>query len=121
MGSNFAPSPVANAPAQVKSSRFAAFFQILAIVVCVPATAWGIFWVVESIHPPPCGDWSGLSGLGVLECWATNLPVALVTLAISAFVKRGSPLLRTSCLICGTLVLILPIAATFALGHHHCP
>ena len=71
--------------------------------------------------PPKCGDWSGLTGLGVVECWVVDLPISLAILAVGLFAKRGSPRLRKICIVTASVTLALPIIASILLSRWHCP
>ena len=115
------PEPVLGPPAGKKSSGIGALFQIAALVFAAPALMWGVFMVWSTAFPPKCGDWSGLTDLGVVECWVVDLPIGLVALAIGLFVKKGSVRLRKICIGTSLVLLSLPIIASILLQMRHCP
>ena len=113
--------PTVTPPIGKKSTGIGVLFQIVALVFAVPAVAWGVFMVWATAFPPPCGDSSGFVGLGVIECWAVDLPIGLLALAIGLFVKKGSPRMRKICHVTAAVVLSLPIIASILLSRYHCP
>jgi hypothetical protein len=113
--------PVTVPPGGTKPSNAAILSQIFAVVFAVPAVAWGVFVVWSTAFPPKCGDWSGLTSLGVVECWVVDLPIGLLILAIGLFVKKGSPRLRRICIGASAVTLSLPIIASLLLSRWHCP
>lgn len=104
-----------------KSSGIGPLFQIAALVFAAPALIWGVFMVGSTAFPPKCGDWSGLTDLGVVECWVVDLPIGLVALAIGLFIKKGSVRLRKVCIVTSLVLLSLPIIASILLQIRHCP
>jgi len=115
------PGPPVIPPAASKPGGVAVLFQILSLVFAVPAIVWGVFMVWSVAFPPKCGDWSGLTGLGVVECWVVDLPIGLVILAVGLFAKKGSPRLRKICIVTASVTLALPIIASILLSRWHCP
>jgi len=94
--------------------------QIAALVFAVPAVSWGIFVVYTTALPATCGDFSGVAGLGVMECWLIDLPVGFLVLGTGLLVKKGSTRLRKICIGTSLVTLALPIIATGMLQHSHC-
>jgi hypothetical protein len=94
--------------------------QIAALVFATPAVAWSSFVLYTIAFPAPCGDFSGVAALGIVECWAVDLPIGLLVLGIGWFVKRGAPTLRKVCIAAAVVTLAMPIIATEALQHFHC-
>ncbi len=74
--------PAVAPPTGKGSKGIGTFFHILAIVFSVPAIAWGAFMVWSTASPPPCGDFSGFTPLGAVECWVVDLPIGFIALAI---------------------------------------
>jgi hypothetical protein len=107
-------------PAETHRRGWGTVLQIAALVLAMPALAWGFFVLYTTVFPPTCGDFSGVADLGVAESWVVDLPVGLLVLAAGLFVKRGSPRLRTVCITTSLITLSLPIVATAALQHFHC-
>jgi hypothetical protein len=107
-------------PPPVKPSGIGAFTQIAALVVAIPAIVCGVFVVWSSAFPPPCGDFSGVVALGVVECWVVDLPVGLLVLAIGLSVKTGRASLRKICIWTSFVILSLPIIATGIFQMWHC-
>jgi hypothetical protein len=115
------PGPVSVPPGSAKPTGKAVLAQIFALVFAVPALTWGVFMVWSVAYPPKCGDWSGLTGLGVLECWVVDLPIGFLILAVGLFAKKGFPLLRKICVVIAIVTLSLPIIAQVLLSRWHCP
>ncbi len=115
------PAPASAPPIANKTSGFGAFFQIIALLLAVPAVAWGVFIGWSTAFPPKCGDWSGFTPLGVLECWVVDLPIGVLILVIGLLVKKGSPRLRKICIGTSCVVLALPVIASILLQSWHCP
>jgi hypothetical protein len=99
----------------------AILLQIFALVFGAAAVLFGGFMTWSTAFPPKCGDWSGLTDLGVVECWVVNLPIGLLTLGIGWFVKKGSPRFRKICIGTALVALALPILASLFLLRRHCP
>lgn len=103
------------------SSARSIFFQILALVLAVPALACGIVVVWSSAFPPICGDSSGVAGLGLAACWLLDLPCGGLALAIGLRVRSGAARLRQLCIGISMITLCLPIIATALFQRLHCP
>ena len=115
------PAGASVPPHGTKLSNFAVLSQITVLVLAVPAVIWGVIMVWSTAFPPPCGDWSGFTPLGVLECWVVDLPIGLLNLAMGLFVKRGAPGLHRVCILASLVLLSLPIIAQALLLRWHCP
>ncbi len=94
--------------------------QVLTLTLALAAAAWGAFCVYGAAFPGPCGDNMG-PGLGVIEAWALDAPVGLLLLVIAFTVRKGSGMLRKSCLVGSVVLFALPFAASFFLQRWHCP
>ena len=121
MNNASSPGPVLVSPGATKPSNLAILLQIVALVLAAPAVAWGVFVVWSTAFPPKCGDWSGITSLGVVECWVVDVPIGLLALAIGWFAKKGSPRLRKICIVTSLVILSLPIIASTLLHFWHCP
>jgi len=115
------PVPVSVPADEPKPTNIAILLQIFALVFAVPALAWGVFIVWSTAFPPKCGDWSGFTPLGVVECWVVDVPIGLLILAIGLFAKKGSPRLRMITVVTSIVTLSLPITASILLHYWHCP
>lgn len=100
--------------------KIAIGFQIFALVLVSLAVIWGVFIVWSTAFPGPCGDWSGIGALGVVEAWVLNVPIGLLSLAIGLIAKKGSPRLRRICIITSLAALALPIIASIIWRFSHC-
>jgi hypothetical protein len=94
--------------------------QVLALALGFAAMAWGAFCVYGAAFPGPCGDNMG-PGLLVIEAWALDAPAGILLLLIAFLVRKGSAMLRKSCLIGAAVLFALPFAASFFLQRWHCP
>jgi len=115
------PGPVLVPSGGTKPSNMAILLQIAALVFGAPAVIWGVFIVWSNAFAPKCGDWSGFTPLGVVECWVVDVPIGLLALAIGLFVKKGSPRLRRICIVTSLVILSLPMIASILLHYWHCP
>lgn len=115
------PGPDLISPAGTKPSNASILLQIGALVLAGPAVLLGVFGIYTALLPGPCGDWSGLNDLGVVECWVGDAPIGLLILVIGYFVKKGSPRLRRICIVTSLVVLSLPMIASVLLHRSHCP
>ena len=115
------PGPVSVPAKGAKPSTIGLLLQIAALVFAVPAMIWGIFIVWSTAFPPKCGDWSGLTDLGVLECWVVDIPIGLAALAIGLSVKKGAARLRRVCVDTSLVLLSFPVIASLLLHWRHCP
>jgi len=112
----------ASAPSmRTKPSDLAVLSQLAALVLSVPAVVIGLFMAWSTAFPPPCGDWSGFTPLGVLECWVADLPIGVLNLAMGLFVRKGAPGLRKMCILASLVTLSLPMIAQLLLLRWHCP
>jgi len=93
----------------------ATLVQLATLVLAGAAVIVGVFAVLSVIFAPPPNDWAGLTDLGVIVCWAVNVPLCLLTLALGLKIKSGSPRLRRLCIATALVALSLPIVASFFL------
>jgi hypothetical protein len=93
--------------------------QTITLMLGAIGIAWGIFAVYGAAFPGPCGDNMG-PGLGVIECWALDMPVGLILFCTALFIKRGHPLLRKICLYTAPVTIALPFLGSFFLSRWHC-
>jgi hypothetical protein len=110
--------PASVAPSGTKPSDRAAFAQIIALVFSVPAAIFSLFVVWGVATPGPCGDTG--AGFPVVKCWLADLPLGVLNLAVSLFVRRGSPPLRRWCFRAGLVTLALPIIAQLLWSRWNC-
>jgi len=101
------PGPVSLPSGGRKPANVAILFQILALLLSVPALIWGggcVWDLATSVAP---GDIE--KSILVLGTWVVSAPIGLAVLAIGLFVKKGSPRLRRMCIIVSLVALSLPI------------
>jgi len=111
--------PASVAPSGTKPSDRAAFAQIIALVLSLPAAIFGVVVVFSMASPQPCGG-DVPKGLPVVLCWLANLPLGVLSLAVGLFARRGIPLLRRLCLYGGLAMLALPVIAQLLWNRWHC-
>jgi ABC-type tungstate transport system substrate-binding protein len=114
--------PAAAATSGTKPPDRAAFAQIFALVLSVPAILFGLWMIWYIYFPGPCGDFGGYYGsaLYVLFCWMVDLPIGVLSLAIGWRGKRGSPRLRQNCILAALVTLSLTVAAPLIMHLRHC-
>jgi hypothetical protein len=94
--------------------------QIVALVLAIPALAWGIFVADGILFPGTCGDFSGAIVFALVVCWILNLPTGLLVAGIGVLAKRGPASLRKACIAVGVVSLLLPILDTSLMGNFRC-
>jgi hypothetical protein len=112
--------PPADMKPKPKPSNGAVFLQFLALLFVFPAITFSVFMAWSMASPEPCNDWSGLRGLGVVECLAVAVLVGLPTLAIGLFARKGSPTLRWICIVTALATWLPPIIAEGLFLKFHC-
>src|SRR5215469_265551 len=83
--------------------------QAVALVLASAAVIWGLFAACGVAFPGHSGEWAVLF---VYASYAVNVPLGLLSLAISLTVKQGSPRLRRVCLAVSIVALGLPVLAS---------
>ncbi len=82
--------------------------QLVTLLLASAAVVWGIAATYSVIFPGPSGEWTGVA---VYAAYMVNLPVGLVTLAISLAVRGGNRWLRYGGIGVSLLALGLPFLA----------
>ena len=86
-------------------SRIAIRVQVVALVLAGGAVIWGCWMVQIALHPGVSGEFGGYS---VLFAAVVDMPVGLVSLAVSVVVKKGRSAVRWTCLVLSVAALALP-------------
>jgi hypothetical protein len=97
------------------ASKLATVALTVATLFAVAALCFGLAAIGSILYPGGSGEWAGF---GVFFACVLVLPIALVTLASSLFVKSAPRGLRRACAIVSILALLTPVVAQVAWHFH---